>query len=179
MVMRSARPTCLVGFLKCQLSKTTARGQTRRHTRTHYPDSEPTSLCSFSLMLRASRRSNKYEFHSLWFDPLGFEPSICHTRGSTLTITPSMRFEIYFIGCKTIEFSIIQRENTFVVPTRVTCLEAFSSGVPPVVFTASSSINHLYSHKPYTTVQRRHKYTYNTYRIDINIYTVYTTKTWV
>ena len=39
-------------------------------------------------------------------------------------------------SCKTIEFSIIQRENTFVVPTRVTCLEAFSSGVPPVVFTA-------------------------------------------
>jgi hypothetical protein len=39
--------------------------------------------------------------------------------------------------------------------------------------------NHLYSHKPYTTVQRRHKYTYNKYRIDINIYTVYTTKTWV
>ena len=38
---------------------------------------------------------------------------------------------------------------------------------------------HLYSHKPYTTVQRRHKYTYNKYRIDINIYTVYTTKTWV
>jgi hypothetical protein len=41
------------------------------------------------------------------------------------------------------------------------------------------SINHLYSHKPYTTVQRRHKYTYNKYRIDINIYTLYTTKTWV
>jgi hypothetical protein len=41
-----------------------------------------------------------------------------------------------------------------------------------------TSINHLYSHKPYTTVLRRHKYTYNKYRIDINIYTVYTTKTW-
>ena len=39
----------------------------------------------------------------------------------------------------------------------------------------TQSINHLYSHKPYTTVQRRHKYTYNKYRIDINIYTVYTT----
>ena len=38
-------------------------------------------------------------------------------------------------------------------------------------------INHLYFHKPYTTVQRRHKYTYTKYRIDINIYTVYTTKT--
>jgi hypothetical protein len=40
------------------------------------------------------------------------------------------------------------------------------------------SINHLYSHKAYTTVQRKHKYTsINKYRIDINIYTVYTTKT--
>ena len=35
----------------------------------------------------------------------------------------------------------------------------------------------LINHIP--TVQRRHKYTYNKYRIDINIYTVYTTKTWV
>jgi hypothetical protein len=34
----------------------------------HYPDSEPTSLCSFSLMLHAYRRSNKYQFYSLWFD---------------------------------------------------------------------------------------------------------------
>jgi len=38
----------------------------------------------------------------------------------------------------------------------------------------NQSINHLYSHKPYTTVQRRHKYTYNKYRIDINIYTAKT-----
>jgi hypothetical protein len=29
------------------------------------------SLCSFSLMLRATRRSNKYQFYSLWFDPIG------------------------------------------------------------------------------------------------------------
>jgi hypothetical protein len=35
------------------------------------------------------------------------------------------------------------------------------------LFCLSQSINHLYSHKPYTTVQRRHKYTYNKYRIDI------------
>jgi len=35
----------------------------------HYLDSEPTSICSFSLMLRAKRRSNKYQFYSLWFDP--------------------------------------------------------------------------------------------------------------
>jgi DNA gyrase/topoisomerase IV subunit A len=35
------------------------------------------------------------------------------------------------------------------------------------------------AYQKHTTVQRRHKYTYNKYRIDINIYTVYTTKTWV
>jgi hypothetical protein len=37
----------------------------------HYPDSEPNSLCSYSLMLRALRRCNKYQFYSLWFDPIG------------------------------------------------------------------------------------------------------------
>jgi len=31
----------------------------------------PSQLCSFSLMLRAYRRSSKYQFYSLWFDPLG------------------------------------------------------------------------------------------------------------
>ena len=31
-------------------------------TLTHYPDSKPTSFCSFSLMLRDQRRSNKYYF---------------------------------------------------------------------------------------------------------------------
>jgi hypothetical protein len=39
------------------------------HSDTHYPDSKPISLCSFSLMLRAQRRSNKYQFYSLWLDP--------------------------------------------------------------------------------------------------------------
>ena len=35
--------------------------------RTHYSDSEPSSL--FTLMLRAYRKSNKYQFYHLWFDP--------------------------------------------------------------------------------------------------------------
>ena len=39
------------------------------HIPTHYPDSEPTNVCSFSLMLHASRRSNKYWFYNLLFDP--------------------------------------------------------------------------------------------------------------
>jgi hypothetical protein len=34
--------------------------------RTHYPDPEPASLCSFSLLLCAYRRSNKYYYYSRW-----------------------------------------------------------------------------------------------------------------
>ena len=40
-------------------------------TLTHYPDSKPTSLDSFSLMLNAYLRSSKYQFYSSWFDPTG------------------------------------------------------------------------------------------------------------
>ena len=39
-------------------------------TRTHYPDSWPTSRCSFSLSLRAQRRSNTFQY-SLWLDQTG------------------------------------------------------------------------------------------------------------
>ena len=38
--------------------------------KTHYPDFEPTRLCSFSLMQRNQRRSNKYQFYSHWIDPI-------------------------------------------------------------------------------------------------------------
>ena len=44
-------------FIYCQLTETTVCGQTCCATRTHYPDSEPTSLCSFSLMLHVSREA--------------------------------------------------------------------------------------------------------------------------
>ena len=37
----------------------------------HYPNFEPTNYCSFSLMLCAKRRRNRYICHSLWFDPIG------------------------------------------------------------------------------------------------------------
>ena len=58
-------------FLQCQLTETTVHRQTCRSTRTHYPDSEPTSHCSFSLILRAQRRSNKYQFNGIWFELTG------------------------------------------------------------------------------------------------------------
>ena len=48
---------------------TTVCRQTCRSTRTQYSDSEPTSLCSYSLMTRVQRRSSKYQFSILWFDP--------------------------------------------------------------------------------------------------------------
>jgi hypothetical protein len=62
------------------------------HSDTHYLDSESTSLCSLSLMLHAQRRSNTYQFYSLWFDPMAMEtqdlqhqrrwkPRIYSTRG--------------------------------------------------------------------------------------------------
>ena len=72
MMMRSAlyQTNTLAGFLQYQLTETTVCGYTCRSTLIHYPDSEPTSLCSFSLMQHTQRRSNKYQFCSLWFDPI-------------------------------------------------------------------------------------------------------------
>ena len=60
----------VVVYLQSQLTETTVGGQTCCSTLTHYPDSESTSLSAFSLMLCAWRRSNKYQFYSLWFDPI-------------------------------------------------------------------------------------------------------------
>jgi hypothetical protein len=57
----------------------------------HCSDSEPTSLWSFSFMLRAYRRSNKYQFYSLWFDPTKartHDLPASALGASTLTITP-------------------------------------------------------------------------------------------
>ena len=58
------------------LAETTVRVQTCRSTRTHYSDPEPSSLCPYSLILRAQWRSNKYQLYS----PL-LEPTIYRTRG--------------------------------------------------------------------------------------------------
>ena len=81
---------------------TTVIGQICRSTQTHYSDSEPTSLCFFSLMLRSQPRSNKYQFYILLTRPR-LVPTIYRTRGehanaleaSTLTITLPMRFPIF------------------------------------------------------------------------------------
>ena len=52
------------------ITETTVRGYTCRSTRTHYPYFEPTSLCSYSLILCAWQRSSKYQLYSLWFDTI-------------------------------------------------------------------------------------------------------------
>jgi len=52
-------------------TETTVHGYACRSTRTHHSDSKPTSLCSYSLVLHALLRSNKYQFYNFWFDPTG------------------------------------------------------------------------------------------------------------
>ena len=48
--------------------------------RTHYSDTMPTRLHSFSLVLRAQRRSNKYQFIVFGLTRLVLEPTIDRTR---------------------------------------------------------------------------------------------------
>ena len=60
----------------------------RRSTRTHFPDSEPTSLCSYSLMLHAKQRDSKYHFHKyLAWTNLGLNLPSTVLEANTLTIT--------------------------------------------------------------------------------------------
>ena len=82
MMIRSALcyTNMLSWILQCQLTETPVRRQTCRPTGTHYPDSEPTSLCSFSLMLCAQQRNNKYQFIVFGLTDLGLRPTIYSTR---------------------------------------------------------------------------------------------------
>ena len=58
-------------------------GQTCHSTLTQYPDSEPTSLCSYSLLLCAYQKNSKYQFYMLLFGLTwpGLEPMMYCTRG--------------------------------------------------------------------------------------------------
>ena len=78
--------TAYLHFFNSASSQTTIHMQTCRST--HYPDSEPTCLCSFFLMLCAQQRSNKYQFYYHSFDTVGVRTQdLLHTR-QIGTITP-------------------------------------------------------------------------------------------
>ena len=54
---------------------------TCRPTRTHYPDSEPTSFCSFSLCCVFSKEATNTILIVFGLIQLGLEPTINRTRG--------------------------------------------------------------------------------------------------
>ena len=73
------RPTGRVGFV---YSASSLKQQVdMSFTWTHHYYSEPTSPWSYSLILHAYQRNNKYQFYSLWFDLTGTHPMIYHTWG--------------------------------------------------------------------------------------------------
>jgi hypothetical protein len=61
-------------------------------SQTHY-DSEQNNRCKLSLMVRALRSSNKYQFYCCWFDPISHMDSNRRStplEAHTLGITPPM-----------------------------------------------------------------------------------------
>ena len=70
------------------------------HHSTYYPDSVPTNLCSYSLKLHAQRRTRKYQYYSIWFDP---NPRSTAFEVSTLTIIPP---NLLYLGYHFYDFSI-------------------------------------------------------------------------
>ena len=95
MMMRSALyywPTRLVAFLYSASSLKQQSADRHVAPLGHIIMIEPTILCSFSLMLRAWRRSNKYQFYkSLVWPDRGSNPRSTAFEVSMLTITPPMQ----------------------------------------------------------------------------------------
>ena len=60
-----SRLTHLVGIFS---TSSLFRGYAYGFTLTYYHDSEPTSFCSFSLLLCPYQRCNTHQFYSLWLD---------------------------------------------------------------------------------------------------------------
>ena len=81
MLMSALYQTNTLSWIFIQFTETTVRVQTCRSNRKHYSDSVTISLCSFSLMLRPQRRSNKYKSLKSGFTRPGLEPTIYQTRG--------------------------------------------------------------------------------------------------
>ena len=81
----------MMRFALCQTNTLSwsfiVREQTCRSTRAHYSDSEPTSQCSFSLMLVLSGEAINTNFKVFGLTQPGLEPTIYRTQGEQ----PSMR----------------------------------------------------------------------------------------
>jgi hypothetical protein len=86
-------PTCrksLINFITYNVESTTPRQEwvtngwvwclfCIRPTRiVSYHDCQPTSLWSYSLKLCAYRKTNKFHYYCLWFEPTGVEPTVYH-----------------------------------------------------------------------------------------------------
>ena len=78
----------LVGFLQCQFTETTVRGQTCRSTRTHYSDSEPQSLLFHRNAVCFAEKQQKSILQSLVLSDRGSNPRSTALEASTLPITP-------------------------------------------------------------------------------------------
>ena len=57
--------------------------------KTHYTDSEPTSLCSYSYMLHAKHRTNKYQYCSILFDLMIYRTRCEHASHYTTGVIAS------------------------------------------------------------------------------------------
>ena len=97
------------GILQWQLTETTIYGYVCHSARTRYPDPETTSLCSFSFMLCAQRRFNKYQCYSLWFVvDRDSNPRSTTLEASTLTTTlPTWLIPARIIHLKTTTYKCI------------------------------------------------------------------------
>ena len=75
-------------------------------TRSHYPDTEPTSPCPILIMPSTWLGSDKYQFYKslIWLDH-GFNPTIFQTRGPCSTDSATMPDNLYSVhssfGCVT------------------------------------------------------------------------------
>jgi len=71
-----------------------------RSTRTYYPDSEPTSLCSYSLM-RPSREATDTNFIVFGLIRPGLKSMICHTRGEHDAVLIGLTYILFIYNIST------------------------------------------------------------------------------
>ena len=116
-------------IIQVQPTETTVRGYTCGSTRILCPYSEPTSLCSYSIMLLAQLRSNKYQFYKfLVFPDWGSNPRSTTFEASMTTISPQMPLKINSKKSDSFTFKISDQRLFPVQPFThilIYCLETF------------------------------------------------------